>query len=149
MMRLKATIINLMVFPIIHQFLKIFYLIAVLFEVLLQSFQNTIMKKCRHLGSCKIKKSQVIFYAFWLTLYLMAIYFPVPKILKLAWGSHHRLSTLKWCSLDHSSHFLKLSKKPRIEPSNIIKKRAKYKTLPNHTKVFSVKIQISIFANFQ
>ena len=34
MMRLKATIINLMVFPIIHQFLKIFYLIAVLFEVL-------------------------------------------------------------------------------------------------------------------
>ena len=85
MMRLKATIINLMVFPIIHQFLKIFYLIAaVLFEVLLQSFQNTIMKKCRHLGSCKIKKSQVIFYAFWLTLYLMAIYFPVPKILKLA-----------------------------------------------------------------
>ena len=35
MMRLKGTIINLMVFPIIHQFLKIFYLIAVLFEVLL------------------------------------------------------------------------------------------------------------------
>ena len=146
MMRLKATIINLMVFPIIHQFLKIFYLIAVLFGVLAKPSKHN-NEEVQTFGELQNKKIPGNFLRFLANALFNGDLFSSSQDIEACLRKPSQIIDFEMMFVRPFKPFFKAFKKPRIEQSNISKMQAKRALFI--IKIFGAKIKIFFFLKFK